>query len=177
MSVNAESAEFAIEGLRSVRVAGDSLDYDGGWITEAGASVAGTTYNVRLRLYRLGNDGVRAAGVHQLRVADVQPIERDVPTEGDATVQFPFTVGAAPGESFAGTTFGYAGEAEEGAALSGLPAGDYPYRRTGDSIRWTGTLRDDATTSVLARYNLRLLSYDATGARVGGVVTLALNAR
>ncbi len=185
VSVSAESVEFTIDGLRSVRVVGDSLDYDGAWLVDGGAAVGETTYNVRLRIYRLGSGSVRAAGVHQLRVANAQPIEREVAiddgaeddvgygTESDATVQFPFTVGAAPGEPFPGTTLGYAGEDEAGATLSGLPAGDYPYRRTGDSLRWSGTLREDVT----ARYNLRLLSYDATGARVGGVVTLSLAAR
>ena len=176
VNVSAESAEFTIDGLRSIRVTGDSLDYDGAWILDSGVAVSETTYNVRLRIYRLGSESVRAAGVHQLRVANVQPIEREVDVgdaENSTTVQFPFTVGAAPGEAFSGTTLGYAGEVDEGATLSGLPAGDYPYRRAGDSLRWSGTLLEN----VAARYNLRLLSYDASGARIGGVVTLSLDAR
>lgn len=164
VGINNSEAEFSIAGFRSVKVQGDSLDYDGNW-----PDINGVTYNLRLRVYRVGDSSVRAAGVHQIIInnADpvVQPIASNVPT-----MSFPFTVSAGVGEMLAGSTFGYAGDNERGAEITGLGDGEFPYRKMGDSIRWAGLLRGD----IPGEYNLRVLYYDASSVRVGGVVHLAL---
>ena len=162
-AITADAAEFQIMGLRSPRRAGDSLDYDGAW-----PGLPGTTYNTRLRLYYVGSEGVRVAGVHQLLIPNVQPSTGTA--TGGFTLRFPYTVGANAGGPIPGTLLGYAGQHERGAQISGLPADEYPYRSLGDSVVWRGLLRPDAG----AEFNLRVLAYGEQSARFGGVVTLTL---
>ena len=163
-SVSPAGAEFQIAGMRSVRTMGDSLDFDGTW-----PSANNVDYNLRMRIYYLGDTYVRAAGVHRFVVHNIQPTEGNV-TLGSNTMKFPFTVSVTPGGTIAGTTLGYAGQDDRGGQITGLPAGDYPYRKVGDSIIWKGYVRSD----IPAEYNIRMLYYDANGARVGGVVTLVI---
>lgn len=162
--VSPAGAEFQIAGLRSVRAMGDSLDFDGAW-----PSASNVDYNLRMRIYYIGDTYVRAAGVHRFVVHNVQPVEENVTLSGN-TMKFPFTAGVTPGGMIAGTTLGYAGQDDRGGQITGLPAGDYPYRKIGDSMVWKGYVRSD----IPAEFNIRMLYYDANGARVGGVVTLAI---
>jgi hypothetical protein len=160
-----EGAEFEIGGSRAIRRIGDSLDFDGPW-----PGVEGANYSLRLRVYFVGEESVRAAGVHQLIVFNVQPQVDPTVTLGDETVRFPFTVGVAAGETITGTTLRYIGSTEEGAQMGGLAEGEYPYRRVGDSIVWRGHVRSD----IGVEFNLRMLFHTADQARVGGLVTLDL---
>lgn len=164
VAINGSEAEFRIAGLRSVRAVGDSLDYDGDW---AGAN--GVTYHARLRLYHVGGDNIRAAGVHQLLLRNVQPVETAQPPSNVA-MKFPVVLSANRGAQFTGLTLGYVGQDDRGAQISGLAQGDYPYRKTGDSIIWNGQLRPD----IPAQYNLRVLLYSADSLRLGGVVNISL---
>lgn len=163
-NVSADGAEFQIAGMHSVRAMGDSLDFDGAW-----PSANGVDYNLRMRIYYIGDTYVRAAGVHRFVVHNVQPQPADV-TLGGNTTKFPFTVGVDKGGTIAGTTLGYAGMEDRGGQITGLPEGEYLFRKIGDSIQWQGYVRPD----IPAEFNLRMLYYDANGARVGGVVTLAI---
>jgi hypothetical protein len=160
-----DGAEFEIGGLRAIRRIGDSLDFDGPW-----PGVEDANYSLRLRLYFVGEESVRAAGVHQLVIFNVQPLVDPTIVLGEETVRFPFTVGVAAGETITGTMLQYLGSAEEGGQLGGLAEGEYPYRRVGDSIVWRGRVRSD----IAAEFNLRMLFYTAEQARVGGLVTLDL---
>lgn len=162
--VSDAGAEFQITGMRSVRTMGDSLDFDGDL-----AGINGVTYNLRLRIYYIGSNSVRAAGVQRLLIRDIQPQKADV-TLGGMTMKLPFTVNVSNGEAIAGTTLGYAGMQERGGQITGLPEGDYPFLKIGDSISWKGYLRPD----IPIEYNLRMIYYDANRAQVGGIVTLAL---
>jgi hypothetical protein len=67
-------------------------------------------------------------------------------------------------------SLGYAWRDERGAELSGLPAGEYPYRKLGDSVEWAGQL----TSDIPVVYHLRLLYYQEANATVGGVVIVTL---
>lgn len=163
-NVNADGAEFQIAGLRSVRALGDSLDFDGAW-----PSANQVDYNLRMRIYYIGDTYVRAAGVHRFVVYNIQPTRAEVALSGNTT-KFPFTVSITSGGTIAGTTLGYTGMEDRGGQISGLPEGEYPFRKIGDSIQWKGYVRAD----IPAEFNIRMLYYDANGARVGGVVTLAI---
>lgn len=158
-------ATFQIAGMNSVRRVGDSLDYDGDWM-----GLPGAPYNARLRLYFIGNDHVRIAGVHQFTIPSIQPVQ-GATTPGVFTMRFPYTDGVeVGGGAFDGTTYGYAGSTERGAQITGLAADVYPYLKTGDSLRWIGALRPD----IGAEFDLRVINYGENSARVGGIVTLAL---
>lgn len=156
-------AEFEVVGMRSVRTVGDSLDYDGPW-----PGLQGVEYNARLRIYQVGEGQVRAAGVHQIKIANVAPQMNEI-TGVNQGLKFPFTAHVAAGATIPGTTYGYAGTNERGAELTGLAADEYPYRKVGDSVRWRGNLRAD----IGAEYNVRILYYDSQRAQVGGIVTVA----
>ncbi len=163
ISVGSDGAEFTIAGLRSVRRAGDSLDFDGPW-----PNIGGVIYNARLRIYTVGDNSVRVAGVHRLVVENVNPTQGN--PELSRSAQFPSTSTVAKGEIIPGTTFRYVGTDERGAQIGGLPENDYPYFKTGDSIVWQGTLRND----IAARYVVRVLFYTENTLQVGGIVALAL---
>ncbi len=164
LSVDENGAEFAIAGLRSRRLIGDSLDYDGAW-----AGAAGVEYNLRMRLYRVGDNAVRAAGVHQFVIPDIQPIETGQ-TVDEQTVRLPVTLSTSTGSTFPGLTFGYGGSDERGAIITGLPQDEYPYRKVGDSLTWRGTLRAD----IPAEYGVRMLPYTDSRGQLGGIVKLRL---
>lgn len=166
-AISADGAQFEIAGLRSVRTVGDSLDYDGPW-----PGLAGVTYNLRLRIYQVTDRTVRAAGVHRLHIENITPTPAEVDL-GANTLKFPFTTSASSGQLFTGMTIGFLGSEARGAQLSGLPEGEYPYRKVGDSIRWQGYLRPDIPVD----YQVRVLYYTENSARVGGIVTVALPVR
>jgi hypothetical protein len=163
-AIGAEGAEFRIAGLRSVRSMADSLDYDGAW---TGAN--GVEYNLRLRIYYVGDNNVRAAGVHRLVVQNIQPVEQQVSLQGN-TLRVPYTASVSRGETLKGLTFGYRGAADRGAEITGLPPGDFPYRSVGDSIRWQGRLRPD----IPIQYDLRVLLFNENTLQVGGIATIQL---
>jgi hypothetical protein len=163
--VEGEQAIFTIDGMRSPRAIGDSLDFDGEW-----PGIPGSSYSARYRIYRISDSAVRVAGVHQLLLPDISPQVGPAPA-GSLELRFPYTDAVVVGaDTIAGTTLGYLGKYDRGAQLTGLPQSEYPYRATGDSILWEGTLRPD----VGARFNLRMLTYGADGARVGGTVAVTL---
>jgi hypothetical protein len=163
--VEESQAIFTIQGMRSPRVMGDSIIYDGSW-----PGLPGSRYSVHYRIYRIANDGVRLAGVQQLLILDLQPQPGAAPASAQE-LNFPYTDAVSTaGDTIAGTTLGYLGKYERGAQLTGLPEGEYPYRNTSDSIRWEGSLRPD----VGAQFDLRMLTYGVDGARVGGTVTVTL---
>ena len=160
------AAQFEIAGLRAPRQLGDSLDFDGAW-----PGVGGVSYQLRLRVYQISNGEVRAAGVQRLVIANITPTVANVNVESGGTqFRFPHSVTAATGESFPGMTLGYEGQDERGAALRGLPDGEYPYRKMGDSVEWSGLL----TPQIPIVYQLRVMYYQEANATVGGVVVLSL---
>lgn len=163
-AIQDSKAEFQIAGLHSERNLGDSLDFDGGW-----PGLSGTTYTLRLRIYYISNGYVRAAGVHRLVINNIQPTQTSNAPSG-FTLKFPFTASATTGGAISGTTYGYAGSDDRGGKLTGLPQSEYPYRKTGDSIEWTGQIRPDISVA----YSLRMLLYSNDRAELGGVVTVAL---
>jgi hypothetical protein len=170
MEAGADAAQFEIAGMRAPRRLGDSLDFDGAW-----PGHNGVTYHLRLRLYQIEGGEVRAAGVHRIIVADVQPQAANVAIDSDTgsgnhTLRFPHSVTADVGERFPGMTLSYEGQDERGATLSGLPAEEYPYRKLGDSVEWAGRL----TPNLTVEYHLRLLYYQEANATIGGVVLISL---
>lgn len=161
----ADAAHFEIAGLRAPRQLGDSLDFDGAW-----PGVSGVTYHLRLRVYQISSGQVRAAGVQQLVIENISPQVANVSQNGGVSFRFPHTVTANAGAQFSGTTLGYSGQDERGATLQGLSAGEYPYRKLGDSVEWAGWL----TPNIAVVYHLRLLYYQEANATLGGVVIVSL---
>jgi len=163
-AIAADGAEFQIGGLRAVRALGDSLDFDGNW-----PGTSGIIYNLRLRVYLVEGDGVRAAGVHRLLVENITPQEQAVSPQG-TLLKIPYTGSANPGQTLKGNSLGYVGSGDRGAEFSGLPAGDFPFRKVGDSLLWRGYLRSDMPIE----YNMRVVFYNETTVQVAGIATVQL---
>ena len=160
-----ERAEFLFAGLRAERIAGDSLDFDGAW-----PDIGGVDYSLRLRIYRVTEDYVRAAGVQRVVIEGIQPLHQPNVTVNEGSPKLTYTGSIAVGQVLKGTTFGYAGPGEQGAEISGFPAGDFPFRKTGDSLRWQGMLRPDLPCV----FNMRIVHYGENSVQVIGIVTIQL---
>ena len=163
-SATGDAAEFEIAGMTAPRRLGDSLDFDGVW-----PGVANVQYNLRLRVYYVAANQVRAAGVQRVVIGDVQPQAASVELRGEPAT-FAYMVAANTGDLFPGMTLGYAGQDTRGAVLTGLPEGEYPYRKLGDSVVWKGRLRAD----IEVEYQLRMLYYQDNSARIGGIALISL---
>lgn len=157
-------AEFLFNGLRTERIMGDSLDFDGAW-----PNITGINYTLRLRVYLVGQEYVRSAGVHRLVVEGIHPVQQVVGLTEQA-LKIPYTGSANVGAVLKGMTFGYAGINEQGAEISGMSAADFPFRKIGDSLRWQGMLRADLPSE----FNVRIVRYSDSSLQVVGVVTLQL---
>ncbi len=164
VAIGQQGPEFRIAGLRSVRAVGDSLDFDGDW-----PGIQGVRYSLRLRIYRVGEDSVRVAGVHRLVVEGIQPQAMPVALSG-TVLKVPYTGSARVGETLKGLTYGYGGQEERGARVTGIPQEEYPYRKVGDSLRWSGYLRPD----IPIEYNLRVAFVGQERFQVVGVASLQL---
>ena len=158
-------AEFLFSGLRAERIAGDSLDFDGPW-----PNISSVDYMLRLRVYRVAEGYVRAAGVHRTVIKDIRPIHQPTMALQGTPLKITYTGSAAPGDLLKGTTFGYAGLDERGAEIMGIPTGDFPFRKTGDSLRWQGMLRPDLPSL----FDLRIVLYGEESVQVAGIVSLQL---
>lgn len=163
-------ATFQVAGMQKPSRAGDSVDYDGAF-----AGLPGSDYRARYRVYLVGNNDARIAGVHQLLLNNITPV-KDASVNGAATLRFPFTDGVDRGtgnlgsDLISGTTLGYLGVYDRGAQIFGLPDNQYPFRSVADTIEWQGALRSD----IGADYDLRVLNYGNESMRVGGTVVLTL---
>ena len=166
--ITEDGAVFEIAGMRSVRTYADSLDFDGQW-----PGISGVSYNLRLRLYQIGRDSVRAVGVHQVEILNAVPLASD-PRSADmlmgTDLRFPATWGVTRGEMIPGTTLNFVGGHDRGAEIGGLGEGVYPYFKVGDSVRWQGQWRPEITVD----YQLRVLAHGDDTARVGGTVRVFL---
>lgn len=165
--INEDGGVFEIAGMRSTRTYADSLDFDGAW-----PNVDGVQYSLRLRLYHIGRDSVRAAGVHQVEIRDIAPQPLDqLSSLGQRTeLSFLATWGMGLGEQIPGTTLRYVGQDDRGAEIGPVDDGMYPYHKVGDSVRWRGQLRPNIEVD----YHLRMLSFGENSSRVGGIVNVRL---
>jgi hypothetical protein len=150
-----------INGQPTVKQKGDSFNWDG--VIAPGVFA---DYNLRIVTALLGQPF--AAGTVNLSILFPFPV--DLPTLDTTAFPLSFSgilvqhqvvvMGAVPG-----TTLTYLGGSEQGAEFT---VSGYRYRADGDSLVWTGQLREN----VIARYNLRVGVINPTSVRVGGTVDL-----
>lgn len=165
---NGDAFDVLIDGLPAVKRIGDSFIWSG--IVGPGVFA---NYNLRLTTNVLG--GLPVAGPVVLVVLSPTPVETgSLPTDpprlrfGEIGVNYLVPVG----REVPGTTLTYQGlsQPNEGGSSLGLLTGGqgYPYLATGDSLVWTGRLRDN----VYIRYNLRAASVTAENLRLLGTAEL-----
>lgn len=146
------TAELHIGDQRALKRVGDSLNW-------SGSPLAGVEMQLSQRILWFNADSLQLAGTVRITIQDPQPTPGPIPQAVDEqaaaaglviyTVPVFYTV--KKDEVLPGTTLTYAGASQEGAKLAGLPEGDYPYRRVGDSIAWRGSLRERTYLDLVVR--------------------------
>lgn len=115
-------------------------------------------------------DNMLAGGSVEIGVFDPVPTELDRnEPDGEDVIHFGgiFVDLTVPlGEKIPGTTLGYEEQHEQGAGLSGVDG--YPYRAVGDSVIWSGRLREN----VDVRYSLRIITIKEDSLRLLGTAEL-----
>lgn len=162
-----DAFQVSIDGLPATKRIGDSFIWSG--ILAPGVSA---TYNLRLTTAVFG--ALPVIGSVEIVILNPQPVEQPLTAEPTATLHFGNIVVNYPvpvGYQVPGTTLVYSGMVTQSggtqlAQLSGLAG--YPYLALGDSLVWTGRLRNN----VIIRYNLRAASMDADSLRLAGTADL-----
>ncbi len=163
-----DAFDVLINNLPAVKRAGDSFIWSG--IVAPGVFA---NYNLRLTTNILG--GLPVAGPVELVVLSPQPVETGtLPAEtprlryGEIAINYLVPTG----REIPGTTLVYQGLSQPagGGDLLGLLSGGqgYPYLATGDSLVWTGRVRD----KVYLRYNLRAASVTQENLRLLGTAEM-----
>jgi hypothetical protein len=161
-----DAYEVSIDGQNGLKRSGDSFFW-------SGPVAPGVYANYKLRLTASIFGGLPVAGPVELVVFNPEPFELDGSLEPDAYLHFgnlfmDYTVPA--GLAVPGTTLRYEGVEVQGigdqssqlARFQGLPG--YPNIAVGDSLVWTGSLREN----VIVRYSLRALSFDERNVHLVG---------
>jgi hypothetical protein len=156
-----DAAKFKIEGQTASKLSGDSLDWKG--------QVAdGVDMSLHYRVAWLGENSVRLIGTVGLKISGAAPQPEN--WDGKAKLKFtiPVTYFVKKGDRIPGTTLSYKGESEKGAEIGGVEG--YPYRKTADSILWTGRLRDNVRLKLVSRVGV----YDGSRLQVIGLATIGI---
>lgn len=155
-----------IDGLQATKRTGDSFIWNG--VIAPGVYA---NYNLRLTTSLLGQMPV--AGPVEIIIFFPQPQEIADFTAPEESLHFSnivVTYGVPVGRRVPGTTLVYEGVTESGVGAQGTRLArfsgfsGYPDLAVGDSLIWTGRLRDN----VVLRYNLRVLSFGEEGVRLAG---------
>ncbi len=154
-----DGARVIIEGQPALKRSGDSLDW-------SGSPLDGVEVDLKLRVAWVTEDELHLLGTAKVVIEEASPRTEPIVTSSPIKYAGPVAYGVGKEAAIPGSPLTYEGETAEGARLGGME--EYPYRKTGDSILWEGTLRDH----VYARLDVRVLQFDNKGLRVGGLVTL-----
>jgi hypothetical protein len=167
-----DSYQVSIDGLSATKRAGDSFIWNG-------VLAPGVHGNFNLRLIAALFGPLSVAGPVTITVFNPQPVEEAVPDDLAADLTFNNVVvnySIPAGRVIPGTTLIYEGMVSQSetdqatlqARLSGMSG--YPFLALGDSLVWTGRIRDN----VAVRYSLRVASIGETGLRLAGTAELKL---
>jgi len=152
-------ANVLINGQRALKRKGDSLYWKGDLAD-------GVNADLRLRVAWYTDDVLYVVGTSRIDVQHVRPQASQIPTSSDVKFGGAAAYRVRRGNAIPGSTVTFEEKMPDEARLGGIA--DYPYRKAGDSVFWEGMLRE----GVYIRLDLRLLQYDTSYMRVGGLVTL-----
>lgn len=158
-----QGAQMTIGGQQALKRTLDSLNW-------RGQVAPGVTIDYNLRVITFDSQSLQAGGTAKVVVSDAKPqavpvtaLPQDVPTfKGVVTYNVP------KGKVVPGTTITFDGKTPDGAQLGGLDG--YPFRKTADSIAWTGQLAE----RVFLELDLRLVTFSEDAMQVTGTATLYL---
>ncbi len=160
-SLAEQGAYLRIQGQRALKRSGDSVSWKG-------TPTEGVSVDLQLRVLTFSATELRLVGTVKIVVEDASPQAGVIHTTSSLRFSGPVAYGVAKGARIPGATVSYEGQTEDGAELGGVD--EYPFRKTGDSILWEGSLRPN----VFIRLELRAVQFDDRGLRVAGLTTLWL---
>jgi hypothetical protein len=156
-----EGALVSIEGQQARKRIGDSLN----WVYNPSDGIA---VDLNLRVMLITEDKLHVLGTAKVTV--VEPAPRPAVVDGSAHVRYkmPVDYHLKKGQTIPGTTILYLGETEKGAHLGNVEG--YPYRELGDSIVWSGQLREDLWLEL----DLRTALISENALNVAGIAELSI---
>lgn len=154
-----QGAVVLIKGLKTLKQRGDSLDWKG-------TLFPGVELELKSRIINFDARALRSLGIFTIKIAEPSPAPGLPPKETFAKFTAITAYRTGKGEEIPGTTLKYRGRDPEGARFEGLEG--YPYRKTGDSLIYTGRLKE----KVYLVLNVRVLHYDENAVTLGGTAEI-----
>jgi hypothetical protein len=154
-----QGAEVLIEGQKAVKQRGDSLDWEG-------TPLPGVEFKIRTRIISFDSATLRSVGIFTVNISEPSPTPAPSPQKAAFKFTAPVGYKVKKGEGIPGTTLKYAGKDQEGAKFEGLEG--YPYRKMGDSLVWTGKLKEGLHLVL----NVRVLHFDEDTATLSGTAEI-----
>ncbi len=161
MSYSERGAEVSIGGQTALKKVGDSLDW-------RGAPVSGVDVAISQRILLINAQRLQTVGTVNLTVRDAAPAAAQFPDKPVYSYKVAVTYNVKRGATIPGTLITYKGKNENGAELGGVSG--YPYRKLGDSISWSGSLRGNTYLDM----TVRVLAYTDDMLQAGGLATIGL---
>jgi len=153
-------AEIYIKGQRALKQKADSISWQG----EVSKGVA---VELDLRVLWFDEATLHVGGTAKIDVTAANVRGGQVPEKASLTFgNAPVAYTVQKGETIPGTLLTFEGKTQEGAKLGGID--DYPYRKGGDSIVWTGFLQEN----MWLRLDLRVGIYTDSTLAVAGLASL-----
>ncbi len=156
------AAKVLIAGLVAAKQTGDSVDWQGTPAPDVKVSLA-------TRVVTFDDQGINLFGTAHVEIAKVALKPGDLP--GGALMEFsaPVSYSLAKDAFIPGTTVAFSGVGAEGAQFLGIEG--YPYRKSLDSLQYTGQLNPKA----FLKLDLRLINYSDSGAVLGGTANIRIS--
>lgn len=148
-----------IGGLQGLKSTADSVNW-------SGALVLFSKVDLNLRVLTYDANGITLAGTIHVIVQEPQPTAGNISTNQIASFVIPSTMTVNRNTTIPGTTVSYVGAQTQGAEFANLD--QLPFRDRGDSVVWTGHLRD----RIGIRVELRVIDFNADRVILGGTVTV-----
>ncbi len=159
LGLGPHGAEVLIGGQKAVKQRGDSLDWEG-------ALLPGVELRLQTRVINFDDRAISSVGIFTIRISEPEPFPAPPPKEAPLKFTAPVVYRVNKGGWIPGTTIRYGGKEAEGAKFDGVEG--YPYRKVGDSLVWTGRIKE----KVYLVLNLRVIRYDESSAVLSGTAEI-----
>lgn len=155
------AAKVLISGQVAAKQIGDSMDWQG-------TPVPNTNLTLNMRVVSFDNQAVNFVGTAHLELTKVSA--QAVGTQAPTRLEFnaPVTYSLNKGDMIPGSKISYLGLSNDGAQFGGIEG--YSYRKTLDSLQYTGRLNPKVTLKL----DLRILNYSETSAVLGGAANIRI---
>ena len=158
---NAGAGKVLIAGLAAPKQIGDSVDWQGSPAPEV-------TVRLATRVVTFDQESMTLVGTAHIEIKNVSV--KPGGAAGNVLMEFnaPVSVSLQKNELIPGSNIAYGGSTAEGAKFLGLES--YPYRKTLDSLQYSGRL----SPHVILQLNLRVTSFSDTSVLLVGTADIKI---